>query len=154
MSGVTVSPDQRTVFLGQVDPETTYEELCSIIHGGALESVRVRIPIGLQQWMALAVNSPWHAHCDIAVAATAPQIVQAKQCAFVAFIAAEDALSYLQWATAHPPVLRNKNLRVGWGKPAPLPADVAQAVSRGATRKVYLGSVRAAACCWAAAIAD
>lgn len=51
MSGVTVAPDQRTVFLGQVDPETTYEELCSIIHGGALESVRVRNRTGSQHRM-------------------------------------------------------------------------------------------------------
>ena len=34
--------EPRTVYLGQVDPETTYEELCNVVHGGALENVKVR----------------------------------------------------------------------------------------------------------------
>ena len=34
--------EQRTVYLGQVDPETRYDELCAVVHGGPLELVRVR----------------------------------------------------------------------------------------------------------------
>ena len=70
------------------------------------------------------------------------QIVAEKQCAFVSFLSAEEANAYFNWATASPPLLRGRQVRIGWGKPSSLSPEVAAAASRGATRKVYIGGVR------------
>jgi hypothetical protein len=75
---------------------------------------------------------------------THPQIVPEKQCAFVGFLYPNDAMTFYNGMMAYPPNVHGRVLRVGWGKPTPVPADVAMAVARGASRKVYIGGVRSA----------
>ena len=134
-------PELRTVYIGQVDPETTYEELCNIVHGGNLENVKVgggrraALTLGRDHtyltWPLAGGPRPGHT-----------QIVAETQCAFVSFLSAEEANAYFNWATASPPLLRGRQVRIGWGKPSSLSPEVAAAASRGATRKVYIGGVR------------
>jgi len=35
----------------------------------------------------------------------------------------------------------DKKIKIGWGKPNPIPANVVMAISRGATRNVFLGGI-------------
>lgn len=71
------------------------------------------------------------------------RVVPAKQCAFISFLSPLTAAAFHADATcARPFALHGQPLRVGWGRPIPLPGPVAAAVTtRAATRNVYIGNL-------------
>jgi len=66
-----------------------------------------------------------------------------KNCAFVTFVEPDSAVSFHRLASfgREPLSVHNQKVKVGWGKPAPLPPNVVAALQRGATRNVYLGGI-------------
>ena len=104
-----VNPTQnRTVYLGNIHPDTTTEDLCNVIRGGILHQIRY---------------------------------IKDKNHAFVSFVDASGAANFWYTATTQGLSLRNRKLKVGWGKVSPLPHSVALAVQSGASRNVYLGNL-------------
>jgi len=108
--GISQDLLNRTVYLGNIHPETTYTELCDNIKGGNIAQVR---------------------------------ILEDKRCAFVTFVEPEAAQIFHRYciSAAEGLQIHNQRVRAGWGKPGGLPASVEGAVSRGATRNVYLGGI-------------
>jgi len=65
-----------------------------------------------------------------------------KNCAFVTFVDPESAMNFYRIASYRDGLtIHDQKARVGWGKPAPLPATVMGALARGASRNVYLGGI-------------
>lgn len=64
-----------------------------------------------------------------------------KNIAFVTFTDAATALTVYNHAQSNGLVLRGRRLRVGWGKPSSISADVSAAILRGATRNIYVGGI-------------
>jgi len=63
-----------------------------------------------------------------------------KNCAFVTFVDPESAMNFYRIAS-YGQTIHDQKVRVGWGKPGPLPATVLGALARGASRNVYLGGI-------------
>jgi len=98
----------RTVYLGNIDPDTTQRELFDKIRGGMVESVK---------------------------------ILPEKKCAFVHFVEPAAALFFHQLCSNEPLFIHGQEVKAGWGKSYPLRSKIAAAVSRGATRNVFIGQV-------------
>ncbi|KAI8391073.1 uncharacterized protein BYT42DRAFT_610333 [Radiomyces spectabilis] len=98
----------RTIYLGNIHPDTTCEEICNVIRGGILSQIRY---------------------------------MPDKHIAFVAFVDPALALHFYNQAVYHGLVIKNRRLKVGWGKPSTLPAAVITAVQNGGSRNVYLGNI-------------
>ncbi|KAJ3020947.1 hypothetical protein HKX48_009480 [Thoreauomyces humboldtii] len=64
-----------------------------------------------------------------------------KNIAFVSFIDPAAALNFFNRGSSEGLVLKGKRLKIGWGKPSPLPAAVSVAVQAGASRNVYIGTI-------------
>ncbi len=64
-----------------------------------------------------------------------------KNICFATFISAASAASFYARATSEGLVLRSKRMKIGWGKPSMLPISIANAVEKGASRNVYIGSI-------------
>jgi len=71
------------------------------------------------------------------------KILPEKNCAFVTFVDPESALNFHRMVSFGRDALtvHNQKVKVGWGKPGPLPPTVVAALARGATRNVYLGGI-------------
>lgn len=65
-----------------------------------------------------------------------------KQICFVTFVLPESALALYQQAVTSGITVKNRRLKVGWGKPSgPCPAGIAAIVATGGSRNVYLGNI-------------
>lgn len=102
-----VNMGNRTVYLGNLHPETPTEKICNIVRGGLLHTVR-----------------------------------RDKYSCFVTFIEPLAAAQFFATASMEGLYLLGRRLKVGWGKHSgPLPNNIALAVTAGASRNVYIGSV-------------
>lgn len=68
------------------------------------------------------------------------KVIPEKNCAFVTFIYSEGAQNFYDYASQGL-LIKGRPIKVGWGKATSLPFDIAYAVSRGATRNVYIGNI-------------
>jgi RNA recognition motif-containing protein len=98
----------RTIYLGNIHPDTTTEEICNVVRGGILNHIRY---------------------------------MPDKHIAFIAFVDPTLALNFYSQASYHGIVIKNRRLKVGWGKPSALSASVIAAVQNGGSRNVYLGNI-------------
>ncbi|KAF7721619.1 hypothetical protein EC973_004366 [Apophysomyces ossiformis] len=98
----------RTIYLGNIHPDTACEEICNVIRGGILSQIRY---------------------------------MPDKHIAFAAFVDPALALHFYNQAMYQGIVIKNRRLKVGWGKPSALPAAVIAAVQNGGSRNVYLGNI-------------
>ncbi|KAJ6535799.1 hypothetical protein DFH09DRAFT_931662 [Mycena vulgaris] len=99
----------RTVYIGNLPPSASVDELLNLVHFGPLESIRV---------------------------------LPEKSCVFLSFLDAPTAAAFFADATLRKLTLHAQELKVGWGKPSPVPAQVMQAIAQsGASRNVYLGGL-------------
>lgn len=98
----------RTIYLGNIHPDTTTEEICNVIRGGILSQIR---------------------------------FIPDKHIAFVTFVDPHVASIFLNQALHHCIVIKNRRLKVGWGKPVALPINVIYAVQNGGSRNVYVGNI-------------
>lgn len=64
-----------------------------------------------------------------------------KNICFATFVSPISAAAFYSSATTHGLVLRSKRMKIGWGKPSMLPLSIANAVDKGASRNVYIGSI-------------
>ncbi|KAJ7019753.1 hypothetical protein C8F04DRAFT_1214271 [Mycena alexandri] len=116
MGGMMMSPGGgagptagRTVYIGNLPPSASVDELLNLVHFGPLESIRV---------------------------------LPEKSCVFLSFLDAPTAAAFFADASLRKLSLHGQELKVGWGKPSPVPAQVMQAIAQsGASRNVYLGGL-------------
>ena len=102
------SQGNRTIFLGNIHPKTTIEEICNVVRG-ELHYIRY---------------------------------IHDKHICFVTFVNPMSAASYYALGKKQGLVIRYRTLTIGWGRHSgALPLDIAQAVSRGASRSVYIGNI-------------
>ncbi|KZV59985.1 hypothetical protein PENSPDRAFT_594621 [Peniophora sp. CONT] len=70
------------------------------------------------------------------------RILPEKSCVFISFLDAQTAAAFHADATIKKLALHNQELKIGWGKPSPVPSQVALAISQSnASRNVYLGGL-------------
>ncbi|KAG0210157.1 hypothetical protein BGX28_009597 [Mortierella sp. GBA30] len=69
------------------------------------------------------------------------RLLPEKSCAFVSFVDSSAAANFHHEANTRKFNLGGQDIRVGWGKPSAVPAQILQAVQQGATRNVFLGNV-------------
>ncbi|KAL0088559.1 negative regulator of differentiation 1 [Phycomyces blakesleeanus] len=98
----------RTIYLGNIHPDTTCEEICNVIRGGILSQIRY---------------------------------MPDKHIAFVAFVDPALALHFYNQSVFHGIVIKNRRLKIGWGKASSLPSAVVAAIQNGGSRNVYLGNM-------------
>jgi len=104
-----VSGTSRTVYLGNIPPDTTAEEILGHVRSGQIESVR---------------------------------LLPDKNCAFISFLDASSATHFHSDAILKKLCVKGQDIKIGWGKPSPVPTSVALAVQQsGASRNVYLGNL-------------
>lgn len=66
-----------------------------------------------------------------------------KHVCFVSFVMPESALALYQFALANGLTIKNRRLKIGWGKnTGPCPPGIAAIVAAGGSRNVYIGNVR------------
>lgn len=107
--GGAVNASSRTVYLGNIPPETSAEEILGHVRSGQIESVR---------------------------------LLPDKNCAFISFLDSSSATHFHSDAILKKLAIRGQDIKVGWGKPAPVPTSVTLAVQQsGASRNVYLGNL-------------
>lgn len=98
----------RTIYLGNIHPDTTCEEICNVIRGGILSQIRY---------------------------------LPDKHIAFVTFVDPALALHFYNQSLYHGLVIKNRRLKIGWGKASALSPAVIAAVQNGGSRNVYLGNI-------------
>ncbi|KAG5643193.1 hypothetical protein DXG03_001352 [Asterophora parasitica] len=70
------------------------------------------------------------------------RVLPEKSCVFLSFLDGATAAAFHADATIKKMALHAQELRIGWGKPSPVPAQVALAISQSnASRNVYLGGL-------------
>ncbi|KAF8885993.1 hypothetical protein BD779DRAFT_1673434 [Infundibulicybe gibba] len=70
------------------------------------------------------------------------RVLPEKSCVFLSFLDGSTAAAFHADATIKKLALHNQELKIGWGKPSPVPAQVALAISQSnASRNVYLGGL-------------
>ncbi|TFK66058.1 hypothetical protein BDN72DRAFT_871651 [Pluteus cervinus] len=70
------------------------------------------------------------------------RVLPEKSCVFLSFLDAGTAAAFHADATIKKLSLHGQELKIGWGKPSPVPAQVALAISQSnASRNVYLGGL-------------
>ncbi|KAI8646172.1 hypothetical protein BD408DRAFT_381102 [Parasitella parasitica] len=104
LSGVS----NRTIYLGNIHPDTTVEDICNVIRDGILSQIR---------------------------------LLPDKHIAFITFVDPRVASDFMNQALNQCIVIKNRRLKVGWGKPGALPASVIHAVQNGGSRNVYIGNI-------------
>ena len=109
MAPTVGNASSRTVYLGNIPPETSAEEILGHVRSGQIESVR---------------------------------LLPDKNCAFISFLDGSSATHFHSDAILKKLAIRGQDIKVGWGKPAPVPTSVSVAVQQsGASRNVYLGNL-------------
>lgn len=98
----------RTIYLGNIHPDTTCEEICNVIRGGILSHIRY---------------------------------MPDKHIAFVTFVDPALALHFYNQSMYNGLVIKNRRLKIGWGKASALSPTVIAAVQNGGSRNVYLGNI-------------
>ncbi|KAI7873540.1 hypothetical protein K492DRAFT_175742 [Lichtheimia hyalospora FSU 10163] len=98
----------RTIYLGNIHPDTTCEEICNVIRGGILSQIRY---------------------------------LQDKHIAFITFVDPALALHFFNQSIYHGLIIKNRRLKIGWGKASALSPAVISAVQNGGSRNVYLGNI-------------
>ncbi|KAF9960703.1 hypothetical protein BGZ70_008514 [Mortierella alpina] len=68
-------------------------------------------------------------------------LLESKHYAFISFVDANAALAFHSQAQKKKIKIQDQELTIGWGKAAPVPPTVAQALEQGATRNVFLGGI-------------
>jgi RNA recognition motif-containing protein len=108
MSGM-MPGTSRTVYLGNIPPETSAEEILNHVRSGQIESVR---------------------------------LLADKNCAFISFLDSSSATHFHSDAILKKLSIKGQDIKIGWGKPSPVPTSVAIAVQQSqASRNVYLGTL-------------
>jgi RNA recognition motif-containing protein len=70
------------------------------------------------------------------------RVLPEKSCVFLSFLDGATAAAFHADATIKKLALHGQELKIGWGKPSPLPAQVALSISQSnASRNVYLGGL-------------
>lgn len=70
------------------------------------------------------------------------RVLPEKSCVFLSFLDGATAASFHADATIKKLALHGQELKIGWGKPSPVPSQVALAISQSnASRNVYLGGL-------------
>jgi len=70
------------------------------------------------------------------------RVLPEKSCVFLSFLDPSVAAAFHADATVKKLALHGQELKIGWGKPSPVPAQVALAISQSnASRNVYLGGL-------------
>lgn len=70
------------------------------------------------------------------------RVLPEKSCVFLSFLDASTAASFHADAVIKKLSLHGQELKIGWGKPSPVPSQVALAISQNnASRNVYLGGL-------------
>lgn len=70
------------------------------------------------------------------------RVLPEKSCVFLSFLDAQTAASFHADATIKKLSLHGQELKIGWGKPSPVPAQVQLAIQQSnASRNVYLGGL-------------
>lgn len=70
------------------------------------------------------------------------RVLPEKSCVFLSFLDGNTAAAFHADATIKKLALHGQELKIGWGKPSPVPAQVALAISQSnASRNVYLGGL-------------
>jgi len=70
------------------------------------------------------------------------RVLPEKSCVFLSFLDGATAAAFHADATIKKLALHGQELKIGWGKPSPVPAQVALAISQSnASRNVYLGGL-------------
>ncbi|KAF9529740.1 hypothetical protein CPB83DRAFT_249698 [Crepidotus variabilis] len=73
------------------------------------------------------------------------RVLPEKSCVFLSFLDGATAAAFHADATVKKLSLHGQELKIGWGKPSPVPAQVALAISQSnASRNVYLGGLEEA----------
>lgn len=96
----------RTIYLGNIHPDTTTEDICNAIRGGILSQLK---------------------------------FIPEKHIAFISFV--DPILAENFFHTTEYLVIKNRRLKLGWGKPSALSFPVLNAVQNGGSRNVYIGNV-------------
>ncbi|RXW25005.1 hypothetical protein EST38_g855 [Candolleomyces aberdarensis] len=70
------------------------------------------------------------------------RVLPEKSCVFLSFLDGQTAAAFHADATVKKLALHGQELKIGWGKPSPVPAQVALAISQSnASRNVYIGGL-------------
>ncbi|KAI8355663.1 hypothetical protein BD560DRAFT_437994 [Blakeslea trispora] len=71
------------------------------------------------------------------------RMVPEKNCAFLAFVDPSSAQMFYQDFMAKKLIIKDTEIKVGWGKPSMIPYTLKLSIDNGATRNVYLGRLTA-----------
>ncbi|KAG2234527.1 hypothetical protein BDF21DRAFT_414889 [Thamnidium elegans] len=96
----------RTIYLGNIHPDTTTEDICNAIRGGILSQLK---------------------------------FIPEKHIAFITFV--DPILADNFFHTTEFLMIKNRRLKLGWGKPSALSFPVLNAVQNGGSRNVYIGNI-------------
>lgn len=96
----------RTIYIGNIHPDTTSEDICNVVRGGILSQIR---------------------------------FMPDKHIAFITFV--DPILAESFYNSTDCLVIKNRRLKLGWGKPSSLPLTVMNAVQNGGSRNVYIGNI-------------
>ncbi|GAA5805406.1 hypothetical protein HPULCUR_010922 [Helicostylum pulchrum] len=96
----------RTIYLGNIHPDTTTEDICNAIRGGILSQLK---------------------------------FIPEKHIAFITFV--DPILADNFFHSTEYLVIKNRRLKLGWGKPSALSFPVLNAVQNGGSRNVYIGNI-------------
>ncbi|KAI9199422.1 uncharacterized protein BJ171DRAFT_427644 [Polychytrium aggregatum] len=69
------------------------------------------------------------------------RILEDKQCVFVTFVEPMSAMQFHNDAIQKRLCLLGQEVKVGWGKPSPIPTNILTATQNGASRNVYIGNI-------------
>ncbi|KAJ3104564.1 hypothetical protein HDU97_009076 [Phlyctochytrium planicorne] len=69
------------------------------------------------------------------------KILEDKNCAFITFVEASSAFNFMNESQSKRITFNGQDAKIGFGKPSPCPPMIQTAVSNGATRNVFIGSV-------------
>lgn len=99
----------RTIYIGNLPQGTKIEDICNLVRGGILQSIKL-------------LN-------DISVC-------------FITFIDATLAAQFFAMCSLYGIIINRKRCKIGWGKHSgPLPQEILEHVSKGATRNLYIGQI-------------